>query len=464
MKRIELRLIPAPGQKPEFLATLELVQKTPIPALWEQFPSSIVLEGYTRDAWVMDTSTPHWMKWQVESVDGRNKLPGFIKYLVDRQKTAYGRVPMNAADHPPYVLVIPPKQMSSTAINCRIAPMQQIPNCPLKPISTTTTKSLSSSSALPSAETAAFSASLANTKSTTSKHGNTAATTTTTSAKPKKSGLLGNLVGAQRRTNQQVQIATAVAPKKVAPPASSSGTQDPSNTGSMMNTDPAMIHHHQQQQESNHHLVGTKTAGQVLAEFRQEMEQEMLDFDISPEPCLKIKIDLPTKLRLLTDDEKQTGRVTMEVLKYIVYEQAEEVNEEWIAHKEPSEFMDEAVIAIYKEGEAPPEVLEEINKGELPDEIRGQQRAIVEQRQKAELIKAQKLQMEQTRLALQNKAKTSKQQAGGGANHNDNGDEGYGHDYDDDEDDDLAALNTKKRDRRTVEDFEREAKRRRGEL
>jgi hypothetical protein len=171
------------------------------------------------------------------------------------------------------------------------------------------------------------------------------------------------------------------------------------------------------------------------------MEQEMLDFDISSEPCLKVKIDLAGKLRLMTDDEKQTGKVTMEILKYIVYEQAEEVNEEWIAHREPSEFMDEVVITIYKEGEAPPEVLEDINKAELPDEVRGQQRAIQEQMQKAEQIKAQKLRVEQTRLAMQMKKGQQK----------------------DEEDEDFAALNTQKRDRRTIEDFEREAKRRRGE-
>ena len=53
-----------------------------------------------------------------------------------------------------------------------------------------------------------------------------------------------------------------------------------------------------------------------------------------------------------------------------------------MAIKEPSEFMDEFVIAVYKEGAAPPEVLEELNKGELPDEVRGQQQAIQQERQR----------------------------------------------------------------------------------
>jgi hypothetical protein len=99
MKQVELRLIPAPGQKPEFLAIVELVHKQNVPDLWEHLPTVVVLEGYTRDAWASDTST-QWTTWQVESVDGRNKLPGFVKFLRDRQKTCFGRiVPSSCSDH-----------------------------------------------------------------------------------------------------------------------------------------------------------------------------------------------------------------------------------------------------------------------------------------------------------------------------------------------------------------------------
>jgi hypothetical protein len=240
-----------------------------------------------------------------------------------------------------------------------------------------------------------------------------------------------------------MEIAASILPKKSAASASTTIPPPPSSTDTMTTDNEVWTGTTSAPTNTTTTptTIGTKTAGQVLADFRQEMEQEMLDFDISSEPCLKVKIDLAGKLRLMTDDEKQTGKVTMEILKYIVYEQAEEVNEEWIAHREPSEFMDEVVITIYKEGEAPPEVLEDINKAELPDEVRGQQRAIQEQMQKAEQIKAQKLRVEQTRLAMQMKKGQQK----------------------DEEDEDFAALNTQKRDRRTIEDFEREAKRRRGE-
>jgi hypothetical protein len=91
------------------------------------------------------------------------------------------------------------------------------------------------------------------------------------------------------------------------------------------------------------------------------------------------------------------------------------------------------VIAVYKEGAAPPDVLEEINKGELPDEIRGQQRAIQEQRLRSVTQAEQKQQHKGIPLVPQ-----------------------HPNDEDSNDDDGLEALNTKKRDRRTVADYERE--------
>ena len=217
---------------------------------------------------------------------------------------------------------------------------------------------------------------------------------------------MGNLVGAQKRTNQQVETAAITTTKKTSA-AASTASDNPTNAGGV----PA---------------EELKTAGQVLAEFRQEMEQAMLDFDLSDEPVLKVNIDLASKLKLMNEDEKMSGRVTIEILKYIVYEQAEEVNEEWISTKEPSEFMDEAVIVIYKEGEAPPEVLEDMNKAELPDEARGQQQALQAQRLKAEANRATKQDEAKQKAALRGEVMG-----------------------------DFSALNTKKRDRRTIEDFER---------
>eukprot|EP00980_Cylindrotheca_fusiformis_P010639 scaffold2366_cov115-Cylindrotheca_fusiformis.AAC.13 len=380
MKPVELRLVSVPGQKPEFLAALEVI--SPPPDVWQPDSSvtHIVLENYTREPWALDTATK-WQTVQVQSVDGRNKLPGFVSYLRERKKTAYGRYGNS------HIVVVPPNQMSSKVLTCRIARLDKMPpQCPLKPKEGVATKPPKPA---------------ANTNATSTKPG--------APGKARKGmGLLGNLVGAQKRTNQHL-ISAAVKKK------SNESTAD-SNADSTNDTNTTPL----------------KTAGQLLMEFRQEMEQEMLDFDIAPEPSLKVKLDLAGKLRLLSDDEKQTGKVTMEVLKYIVYEAAEEVNEEWIAHKEPSEFMDEVVITIYKEGEAPPEVLEDINKAELPEEVLGQQRALQQQQQRMQEAKANKEIQRKQKLAL-----AQQQQQG-------------------DDDHDFAVLNTNKRDRRTIEEIQME--------
>jgi hypothetical protein len=425
-KEVELRLIPGPGAKPEFLAVVALKDDgRPAPACFESLLQNnnnntnnntnnraaiVVLEGYTRDAWALDTATK-WEVFQVMSVDGRNKLPGFVNHLRERKKTAFGRIPDGR------VWVVPHKQMSSTTLTCRVAAIPKIPNCPLQPLLAVA----GAGAAKPPPQVAAAAPSTTKTGPPPSSNNNNATTRTNNpNAKKKKGfGFLGNLVGAQKRTNQQVE---AVAAKKVI--AGASETTATTATSSSTTGDSAASSTRPAAEE-------LKTAGQVLAEFRQEMEQQMLDFDLAPDVCLKVKIDVATKLKLLSDQEKHSGRVTMEILKYIVYEQAEEVNDEWIAQKEASEFMDEVVIAIYKEGEAPPEVLEDMNKADLPDEVKGQQRAIQQEQQKAQLQREQKL------------AKFKQAQALKAT------------------DDDFAVLNTKKRDRRTIEDYQRAAKRER---
>ena len=105
----------------------------------------------------------------------------------------------------------------------------------------------------------------------------------------------------------------------------------------------------------------------------------------------------------------------------------------YVPKKEPSEFMDEVTIAVYKEGEAPPEVLEEINKGELPDEIRGQQRAMQAEQQKQAEMREKSKEKELQRKALQGRAA---------------------------EEGDAELLNQNKRDRRTIEEIQQDAAKR----
>ena len=427
--QIELRLIPTPGSKPEFLAIVESKDDQDNGVLMkymtsnstpnDQKPMVLCLEGYTRDSWADTTSSANWKSFQVQSIDGRQKLPGFVKYLRERKKTAFGRLAPPGGDK---VWVVPHKQMNSQTLTCRIASINQIPNCPLKPIHM---KKATATRQPPQ------------TKPSTAAAAPPSSSATNTNPKKKKGfGLLGNLVSAQKRTNHQVQAAAVVkgggsstSATKSQPTtnnvaAGGSGTSAASavNTSTMMtSTNPSL---------PASPTTELRTAGQVLADFRQAMEQEMLDFDTSGETCLKVKIDVASKLKLMSPEEQQSGRITMEILKYIVYEQAEEVNEEWIAHKEPSEFQDEAVVAIYKEGTAPPEVLEDINKADLPDEVRGQQRAIQEQQQKEQIRKQQKL------IAFKQAQALKKQKSA-------------------ENEDDFATLNTQKRDRRTIEDFQR---------
>jgi hypothetical protein len=434
MKELQLMLVPAPGAKPEFLATVQPVsddgckmmtnataKTNTIAQVWESIGNTVVLEGYTRDGWAwkpMVTPPPDgcgWTTLTVESTDGRNKLPGFVGYLKERQKSAYGRF---GATGVWIVSYVQPKRSSSSSttrdlIDVRIATdFTNIPNCTLQPRHRDQ-----------EARDAAKPETKANGKSSTTPPSNPAASlpkTTTTMTRKPGGGLLGKLVGAQQRTNEYVAIAKAPR-RRIATAAAANSTSSHDNG--------AATH---QSSQSLSEQKEFKSVPEVFAAFRQSCQDLMLDFDMSDDEVLRVPIAMNDQLKWLATDEEK-ARVTMDVLKYMVYEAAEEVNEEWVAHKEPSEFMDEVVIAVYKQGAAPPEVLEEINKGELPDEIRGQQRAIQEQRLRS---------VTQAEQKQQNKGVPLVQQ--------------HPNDEDGDDDDGLEALNTKKRDRRTVADYERE--------
>jgi len=425
MGPVELRLVPTPGAKPEFLAAVEPTQKEEsLSQLWQSIRNHnkvIILEGYTRDNWALDTAATKWSSIQVKSVDGRNKLPGFVKYLRERQKTSFGRFVMSAksADNEKslttFVWVISHKQTSSSQLSCRVAPIHSIPKCPLRPKSSTTVPNTTSG----------------RNPAAVGKPPALAPQSSTNKSKKKGFGLLGNLVGAQRRTNHQVVTASTPA----------ANTQRVTGAASEDTTKGA-----NQPEEAAESVNGPNeslpliTSGQILADFRHEMEQKMLDFDIAPDVSIKIPVKLSDHTKRVQESDK--GKVTMEVLKYIVYEQAEEVNEEWIAHKEPSEFTDEITIAIYKDAEsAPPEVLEEVNRAEIPEEVKVQQN-IAEQKRRQQEANALRIQEILQRQALRKMAAGSDDQGGAGAG-------------------DLSALNTEKRDLRTIEQIQQDSAKRR---
>uniref|UniRef100_A0A7S1VE35 Uncharacterized protein n=1 Tax=Grammatophora oceanica TaxID=210454 RepID=A0A7S1VE35_9STRA len=377
-KQLHLFLVPAPGAKPEFLATLESDSKH-----WNdhELPPKVTLEGYTRDSWAWKPAPEIWRQAKSKSVDGRNKLVGFVKYLKDRKKCAYGRY------SPTSVFVVTYQEQdgaSAEALTCRFTnSMSQIPDIPFG-------KAKSKPQPAPAKSKPPVPTVVATNARSSS------------SAPKKKSGMLGNLLGAQKRTNVHLHNAPTKA-KPLAVVKGGAGGAAPAGVAEGGGE--------------------ARTAPQVFSDFRSEMEQKMLDFDIAEnETELKIKISLAEITRGL--DEEAKTRVNIETLKFMVIEQAEEVNEEWVANQEPSEFMDEATMIVYKEGHAPEDVLEEMNRVELTEDMRGQARALQDARRREEERKERQIDLA-NRAALQA------------------------------DDEDVAALNTKKRDRRTIEEIQR---------
>jgi hypothetical protein len=144
----------------------------------------------------------------------------------------------------------------------------------------------------------------------------------------------------------------------------------------------------------NFNLAGAasdlKTSMQIISDFRTDMEQKMIDFQSSSELILKLPLkvsDFHQKALTQTD----ASRITMDILKYCVNEAVEDADDRWICHKEPSEFADECVLAIYKrEEDVPPDVMEDLNSVELPEVAKIEQHKLQEQRKQQEM-KAQQI-------------------------------------------------------------------------
>ena len=435
--KIPIHIIPSPNAPDEFMATIqplitsnhsdndrkkvETVWNTMISEIRSTKPNAnmkIVLEGYNRDGWSWKPNADHWVTMTVvnhHENQKKKKLESFVKYLKERQKSAYGRFGSFG------VFVVSYVQSRNTnhgidnaavvdQMECRISTdLRSIPNCTLVPLLPQSHDRSTPSTAAPAQH-----------------DGNQRSTTTTTAPAPtivKKGGgggFLGKLVGAQQRTNEHVVASKQPSARKIKQLPQSAGNDgcDASRSANRgVDTLPTS-----NSSSSTTSSVRTKSAQEVIADFRQECHDKMLNFDLSEDEMIQVPIILKDYTQLVVNEEDKL-KISMDVLKYIVFEAAEEVNEEWVAHKEPSEFMDEVIISIYKEGAAPDDVLEDINHAELPDEIRGQQRAIQEQRNKQISSKT-------------NSAQPVMQF--------------------DEEYDDVEVLNTKKRDRRTIEDYERE--------
>jgi hypothetical protein len=392
MNETKLLLSPDPGNpnaKPDFLATVEPIQLPRKTADTFHLPFELTFDAYTREPWSMSSSVSkeEWKSCYLQSTDGRNRLPGFLKYLRDRKKAAFAKfeptdvsrgqgramlvVPFDqpALDDVPegvdknqllFVMYLRDENVLKTNGNGQ-QPKQNISNAQQSKQTQTQQKQVPTKPPIKPIQI----------------------------NPSKKGGLLGNLLGARQRTENHLDM-----------------VRGPTRT------DPTDL------------STSTTGAAVVISTFRNKVSSELEQFASDSAMFItKITIALSSLVKEVPLNERD--KVTMDVLKYVVYEQVEEVGQDkWIAAKEPGAFLDECTIAIYKEGHCPPEILEDINRGELPDEIKGQARHLAEAQSK---IVQRKDKMRSEQMLRQNKME-----------------------------DNVTVLNTNKRDRRTLEQIQKD--------
>jgi hypothetical protein len=399
----------------------------------DDLPEQITLNRYTREKWCRhsssasanNTADQKWKGLWLKCTDKRGRLPGFVKFLKGRAKAAYGKF------ESPY----PDEVTGDERTALLLVPFEQ----PLFP-----SKEVLQKEDVSSVSDLIFIKYCLDETEILTQTNNTQPQIQQHPTKPKQQmrpvkqqqqqqqqqrpavkqksslggcGLLGNLLGTQERTNRHLQAVPTKrrAESTISSLGSSGSATAPNNS---MNGGSS-------QKAGNTGENFFSTSNQVVANFRTKIEKKLAAFESSTETQIKIPISQAEETRLLHSMEEK-AKVTMDVLKYIVYEQTEEIGQdEWVAAKEHSEFMDEAIIAIYKAGCAPEEVLEELNKGELPDEAKGQQRFMMEALNREEKKKAKMVEENNMKRAF-------------GQNN------------------EVKRLNNVKRDRRSIEEIQRD--------
>jgi len=360
----------------------------------EHLPYEADLTGYTRDPAVAapPPASPHWREIHLRSTDGRGKLAGFKRYLADRKKAAVG--PFSGEGGEGSGLIVVPhagQPADAEAVFVRFA---------------TDAKAAQAEAAEHRRRRKLAEQQKRQQHQQEMQRRQAAAAPPVPAVAPKRPGkapgILGKLMGAQRRTAAHLQRV----PLKAKTTGGAPGDAD----------------------------VGAE-AQRIIGNFRDEMLGKMEAFRDDPGTfALKVPFSVAAASKgSRVDASLLMNRVTMDVLKYMVYESAEEVGEDkWVASKEAGEFLDEMVVAVYKEGHVPPEVLEDMNQGDLPEEVKAAQRAAAE----AALRDQTKKVAADTQRAVQGKPVAE----------------------------DLTSLNVNKRDRTTIEDhqLEKENKRQRG--
>uniref|UniRef100_A0A6S8YH38 Uncharacterized protein n=1 Tax=Chaetoceros debilis TaxID=122233 RepID=A0A6S8YH38_9STRA len=429
MNEITLQIAEAPNApKQDFLATLCPVSSSTSSNLnsnsssfdEEDIPFEITIDSYSRESWSINNSNScPWKSTWFKSTDGKNRLPGFLKFLMGRKKSAYGKfesphpdevtgdfttalflVPFDqplydgdkdeAGDFIYVKYILDDKHLAKA----KAASAARQSQAQAQAHAQTQTQIQAKTQAQQSSSSSSARRPRQKIQQKTAPSSSSQPSSSSSGRGGLGGGLLGNLLGAQQRTNQHLDSV----PQRKKEKESSLDNNDSNNDGPL-------------------------TSGQVINKFRDKIEKDLMEFNTSSQTEIKISISIADLTRTMEMHEK--SKVTMDVLKYVVYEQAEEINEEWVAAKEPGEFMDETTIAVYKEGYAPADVLEDLNKGELPDEVKQQQRAMREAMEREE---KKKMKM----IEEVNKKKLSQRHA------------------------EVSALNMGKRDRRSIEKIQKD--------
>lgn len=373
MNEITINIADSPSAvKSTFLATVQPILSSEA----EDLPFEITINRYSRESWSLrkQTNSSTWKTGWFKSIDEKKNINGFLKFLKERKKAAYAKFESPLHD----------EKTGQTCTALFVVPFDQPTNQLTKDENTFFAQYCLDDRLL--RVTSVNQAPKPTTKPNLQADRRSDVIQGNSSSSTVSKGLLGNLIGAQRKTNQHLA-------------------------------------HTLRKRQDTVELTDSLTSTQIISRFREKVERTLRDFENSNQTEIKIPISLAELTREITSIEEKE-KVTISVLKYIVYEQVEEINEEWVATKESSGFMDESNVVVYKAGFVPPEVLEDMNKGEQTDEAIQQQRFLREALSKEENRKA-KLIEEQNRKKLA----SEKMQ--------------------------VAVLNTNKRDRRTIEEIQK---------
>jgi len=429
MNATTLLLSGEPNTEPSFLATVE-------PSTFHQpppftLPFELVLNGYTREAWSSGKSggisgddrqhkLVHHDDWQccyLVSTDGKKRLSGFFQYLQERKKAAIAKFEAADALFPTNnntpccgkaILVIPydPPPMPTEVVlpsgvdesevifvkylrdenilkrdDMHVA--QKVHQQKVEQQQKIMMHEKHQQQPRQQQQQQNHQSQLPQTQKNLQTEQNAV-----TSSLGNKGGCLGKLLGAQRRTESHLD--------KVRSSKGNNSTFDP-NTG----------------------------AAGCINQFRNKISKELQLFKSDPTAnTTKFPISHASLIKNVPLDEQD--KVTFNVFKFTVYEQVDEIGMgQWIAAKEPSEFLDECIITVYKSGHCPADVLDEINRGDLPDEIKGQARHMVESQSKAIVRKGKKQDEQIVKDTMVGE-------------------------------DNVVVLNTNKRDRRTLEQIQKD--------